>query len=356
MVIVGAGLTGLLAAQGLKKRGFDVAVYEQEPHEGARPRDWTIVLHWALPAMEALLPADVRAALPQAICNRHLVFDTEAESFLCYSGLTGERLFASNMPGSRRVSRQRLRHVLATSIDVQWGKAVESIDDRDGRDDQKICLSFADGTTAEADFVLGTDGASSRVRSLLVGPEKAQSTRSGLMFGTAIVQYKDADKVAAVVRIWKDSMASLQGEAALEYMRTHTSKLCPMFQDQVDWTPPGSACNVDEMRYWVPVPFNNHDGRVTLAGDAAHPMLIYRGQGYQHAITDVDNYIKALVKIRDAGWAAGVRTSEFATYDDDLVTRGAAAVEQSVQEAELSFDKDSISKMRMVRKGHGRSA
>jgi 2-polyprenyl-6-methoxyphenol hydroxylase-like FAD-dependent oxidoreductase len=28
----------------------------------------------------------------------------------------------------------------------------------------------------------------------------------------------------------------------------------------------------DKLYYWVPVPWDNRNGRITLAGDAAHPM------------------------------------------------------------------------------------
>jgi 2-polyprenyl-6-methoxyphenol hydroxylase-like FAD-dependent oxidoreductase len=36
--------------------------------------------------------------------------------------------------------------------------------------------------------------------------------------------------------------------------------------------PDDTNITYDTMAYWVPTPWENHDGRVTLAGDAAHPM------------------------------------------------------------------------------------
>jgi hypothetical protein len=36
--------------------------------------------------------------------------------------------------------------------------------------------------------------------------------------------------------------------------------------------PNNTKVTYDKMAYWVPVPWDNHEGRVTLAGDAAHPM------------------------------------------------------------------------------------
>lgn len=75
-------------------------------------------------------------------------------------------------------------------------------------------------------------------------------------------------------KIWRGSSANLPQKDAIDYIKESTKGLCEPFQSLIDWTPAGSACYIDEMKYWVPVPFYNRSGRVTLAGDAAHPMLI----------------------------------------------------------------------------------
>ncbi|CAK7238685.1 MAG: hypothetical protein STHCBS139747_000103 [Sporothrix thermara] len=358
--------------------------------------------------MLALLPDDVAAKLPRAICNPDLEFDAYAESFAVYNGVTGDLQFASPMPGSRRVSRKRLRAVLAEGLEIQWGKKVQSIaDSKAGDSAPALTLAFDDGSTAAADFVLGTDGAHSCVRGIVVGDAgKARSTPSGLLFATAIVNYGDAAKVKTVidkhpvaaaamgtaaiggcgvmyvndgsmgakareladwttfwVKIWQGQLdKSIQGQEAIDLLKSSDSskQLAEPFNLQIEWTPEDSVCYIDEMKYWVPVPFGGseatHDSRVTLAGDAAHPMLIYRGQGFQHAITDVDNFVKAMVATRDANWDTDVRRREFATYNAEIVERGAKAVTQSVQEAALSFDVEKMTKMLMARLGHGRSA
>ena len=83
-----------------------------------------------------------------------------------------------------------------------------------------------------------------------------------------------------------------------------------------------------------------------------------RGQGFQHCITDVCNYIDGLVQLRGAAAADANADAEkvMQDYDDEVVERGANAVRQSLQEAEKSFDLETIGKMLMVTKGHGRSA
>jgi len=162
------------------------------------------------------------------------------------------------------------------------------------------------------------------------------------------------------VKIWRRGVfpdpPANQGKEALAYLKETTTNLVEPFQSQIDWTPveDGNAvCFIDEMKTWEPVgTLESHGGRVVLAGDAAHPMLVYRGQGFQHAIMDADNYVDALTKVRDGGEA---KETVFATYNKEMVERGGKAVVQSLQEAELSMDLESVNKMLMVRQGHGKS-
>ncbi|KAH8691982.1 putative monooxygenase [Talaromyces proteolyticus] len=321
VAIIGAGLTGLLVAHGLTKNGFKVSVFDSETSIDTRLRDWTILLHWAMPTFEKLLPEEVIKALPGAICNPHLTFNDEVECLPCYNGITGDILFKSPLPGSRRVSRQRLRRVLAQGLDIKWGKTLSNISfpfddvDQSGNPARSpVQLTFADGQSELADYALGTDGASSKVRQLLLCDKDAEPQLSGFMFATGITEYRDASKVEAVVKahpvaaitlgmeavagcgvlsvedeqdmstwttfwtkIWRGSLADLPKiDNTVEYIKQTTEGLCEPFQSIINWTPPDSECYIDEMKYWIPVPYDNYAGRVTLAGDAAHPMLICR--------------------------------------------------------------------------------
>lgn len=161
-----------------------------------------------------------------------------------------------------------------------------------------------------------------------------------------------------IVKIWRKSVAPLPegmatvGQAALDYLKATTKNQAQPFQSFIDWAPDGSACYIDEMKYWVPQPFDNRNGRITIAGDAAHPMLIYRGQGFQHAILDASQYLDALIKVHEG---AGTGALAVSAYDADMIERGAKAVKQSLQEAEFSMDPRTVSKMLMSRQGHGQS-
>ncbi|KAK3950731.1 hypothetical protein QBC32DRAFT_8526 [Pseudoneurospora amorphoporcata] len=413
IVIIGAGLTGLLAAQALKKHGFQVIIYDSEPHLNSRPRDWTILIHWALPLFSSLLPPSIFANFDRAICNPHLDFDEWAETLPMYNGETGDLMFKSAVPGSRRITRRGLREVLAEGLEIQWGRKVASLDTESNPDKVKVTLEAVGEEGAEeeeeevwADHVLGTDGASSKVREILFsnqegGEEKAKVMRSGFMIGTCIVDYQDDGEMVRKVlekhpvtslvmsrgavggfgvqyttgtppsslqhtifwtKVWKGSLSTTpdmhrKGPAAVRYLKQSWQGLHPSFQCLIDSTPEDDTHTkafIDEMGTWIAQPFDNRDGRVTLAGDAGHPMLILRGQGFQHAVTDVHNYVQALLAIRDSSGGAD-RKEAFAAYDKDMVARGSKAALQALEEAELAMDATSVERMLMVRKGHGRS-
>ncbi|KAM7202632.1 hypothetical protein V8F20_004421 [Naviculisporaceae sp. PSN 640] len=414
IAIIGAGLTGLLAAHGLKKNGFhNITVYDGDASPMSRPRDWTLVIHWAMPTfLGLLLPLPTNGVgsneiLTKAICNPYLNFqDDVTESLVAYNGISGDHLFSSLMKGSRRVSRQRLRGLLLEALSshnsgigggdiVQWGKKLVGIETQG--EAGLLTLVFADGSVITGvDYVLGADGPASKVRELLFKgqEEDAKLTGSGFMMSSCYPSYHDAEMferlvqkhpVASVTmsldtvmgfgvmdapdpsdkstwtafwhKIWKGTAETLpvdrQGKEALNYLKETTKGLAGPFQALIDNTPEGSPCFIDELKTWITRSFSRSPlaGRVTLAGDSAHPMLVYRGQGYQHAITDVRKYVDAL---RGIVFGGEERVAVMAQFDADVVKRGSEAVVQSLKEAELSMSPETVSKMLMVRKGHGK--
>lgn len=45
IIIIGAGLGGLMLAQALRKRGITFEVFERDEHENARQQGWALGLH-----------------------------------------------------------------------------------------------------------------------------------------------------------------------------------------------------------------------------------------------------------------------------------------------------------------------
>jgi hypothetical protein len=66
-----------------------------------------------------------------------------------------------------RANRLRLRDMLATHLDIQWGKHVVRIEDPKDAE-ARPTVYFADGTSATGDVVVGADGTNSKVREHLL--------------------------------------------------------------------------------------------------------------------------------------------------------------------------------------------
>lgn len=76
------------------------------------------------------------------------------------------------------------------------------------------------------------------------------------------------------LRIWNDHVArSMSGKEALHKFKQMCESFCEPYRSAAEWIPEESACNIDRLKYWVPVPWNDPSRRVTLAGDAAHALL-----------------------------------------------------------------------------------
>jgi hypothetical protein len=65
---------------------------------------------------------------------------------------------------------------------------------------------------------------------------------------------------------------SLDDRARLAQVKEKASVLAEPFRSAVQWMPNDTKITYNNIAYWVPIPWDNHEGRATLAGDAAHPM------------------------------------------------------------------------------------
>ncbi|MBO0801242.1 MAG: hypothetical protein J2P31_20675 [Blastocatellia bacterium] len=172
--------------------GHKVAVYEKEAYLGERVREWTILIHWALPAFQKLLPDHIVADLHTAYGDPFYKYDQENERLPYYNGDTGEIAFTIPAAGVRRVSRTRLRGLCTRGLDVRWSKQFKELhmDEAGG----PVVVCFQDGDTAEVDLVIGADGSSSAVRRWLVGDEAGRAKPSEMAICNGVVNYKDAEK------------------------------------------------------------------------------------------------------------------------------------------------------------------
>jgi 2-polyprenyl-6-methoxyphenol hydroxylase-like FAD-dependent oxidoreductase len=69
VIIVGAGLVGLILAQALSARSIPYLMYEQDPHASHREVCWGLTIHWALEIFKSLVPASIVQSLSDAFVD-----------------------------------------------------------------------------------------------------------------------------------------------------------------------------------------------------------------------------------------------------------------------------------------------
>lgn len=135
VLIIGAGITGLTIAQGLKTRNIPFTVFETETRNVSRPREWTMGVHWGLQLLDELLPQHLKNRLPEASVDASLDYGKYPNNApRIYDGLSGScmmEVIVKNEDGTpgrdMRVSRRRLRALCAEGIDVQvWRQSILS--------------------------------------------------------------------------------------------------------------------------------------------------------------------------------------------------------------------------------------
>jgi cation diffusion facilitator CzcD-associated flavoprotein CzcO len=122
VLIVGAGVSGLVLAQHLRQQGVPFQVFERDSNWTYRGIGWGLTIHWALPALKSALPQDIFDRLPETYVDRPSAERGELTYFPFYDLSTGERKFSQPKASKTeriRVTRDRLRRLLATDIEIQ---------------------------------------------------------------------------------------------------------------------------------------------------------------------------------------------------------------------------------------------
>jgi 2-polyprenyl-6-methoxyphenol hydroxylase-like FAD-dependent oxidoreductase len=195
VAVAGGGLGGLCLAQGLRRRGIDVTVYERDVSAAGRRQGYRLHLDArAGIALESCLPPDL-FALFQQTCGTPSTRFTVLSSSL--RELRSSALPGSALPGSAEVdpyaaatlstsvNRQTLREILATGLDVGYGREVTGYSAEPGG----VRVLFgagspvAAGSPVRADVLVGADGVGSAVRRQYLPAAAAVDTGRWIVYG-----------------------------------------------------------------------------------------------------------------------------------------------------------------------------
>ena len=168
VLIIGAGMTGLCIAHGLDQAGINYTIFDAEDGVRARPKEWTMGIHWGLPLLEELLPPHLAKRIPTDGAVDGFLDYTEPPNNGAYifDGVTGEILKDLTVTGRMvRVSRRKIRALCREEIDVKWSHILQSVTCNAA--DNTITATFTNGQSYTGTLLVGCDGPRSVVRSHL---------------------------------------------------------------------------------------------------------------------------------------------------------------------------------------------
>ncbi|KAJ5131628.1 hypothetical protein N7448_005786 [Penicillium atrosanguineum] len=372
VLIVGAGIVGLTLGQALKQKNIPFEIYERDATPDTRGQGWAITLHWALEYMKQMLPEETLARIRNVQVDPGIARH-DSGNFLFINLETGEPKFKIPPNVRWRVNREKTRRALLHGIEahVHWDRRVVGLNLQDVN---KVQLVFADETTVTGRIVIGVEGSRSMVRQVLrpdafnniplsinftgvaidLTPQQIKPLRdmdpllfqgchppTGAFFWFSTLETPcvngtadtDTERYRAQICMsWpakgpEDEVANTN-EARLANMKRRAQGFVPFLQEAVDRIPEGTPVTEVKLADWECPSWNNHEGRITLAGDAAHAMTMYRGEAANHGLLDAYHLMEAVVKIYTGVASPKVAIDE---YEIEMRARTSPAVRLSRQ-------------------------
>jgi 2-polyprenyl-6-methoxyphenol hydroxylase-like FAD-dependent oxidoreductase len=389
VVVVGAGLGGLCLAQGLRRAGVTVRVFERDATARTRRQGFRLRMDPdGISALNRCLPPELFRLFLATSSPPHpprgSVFDHNLVPIAPWA--TPPRAEGPRRLGTA-ADRATLRDILLGGLDdvVEFGRELIAVQDTgDG-----VVARFADGSTAGGDVLVGADGINSVVRAHLLPHARVLDTGLRGVYGhatldphlldvlpdvllsgsppvlapngitVAIGAFRPAEaperaaaRIAPYVRLrpvadyvkWTlvasptvvgpagDGWAAASSSTLLDTARRITADWHPAVAELMRCTDPPSTFPV-AIRAALPVdPWPSR--RVTLLGDAVHATTPAGGTGANVALRDAAE-LTGYLTAADRGATAVL--DAIATYEDRMRDYGFAAAARSLRSAELVY-------------------
>ncbi|KAE8354269.1 FAD/NAD(P)-binding domain-containing protein [Aspergillus coremiiformis] len=361
VLIVGAGISGLVLAQHLTRLNVPFQIFERDATVDTRDGGWGLTLHKALPALRQLLPADLLARLPETYVNHATTTHSDPGRFPFFDLKSGQALYHIPAAERIRVSRRRLRQLLTHGIDIQWNKSLQRIESTA----DTVTVHFDDHSSCTGHLLLSCDGAHSPTRHILY-PDAALNVLPIHLLG-ATTDYTTEELHGAqeidpsifhgahpdsntylffsfletphlptkpyhcqLILSWSESTNLTippSNTARLALMKSLTDNWAQPFRALIQQLPEQTEVRSIRVADWIfsPDQVREHP-RVVLLGDAAHTMTMFRGEGANHAIMDVQDLVSR-VDFQGRTWTVAALRD----YEREIFTRAVTAVVNSRQ-------------------------
>ena len=337
IAIVGAGMGGLATAAALRLIGIDVTVYEQAT-KFARIGAGIQIGCNAMKVLRRLgLEARLRAQsfYPRSWNNRD--WRTGDIKFDMIFGESAEAKFGAPYLLAHRGD---LHAALASAVPEACIGLSHKLVGLDETSDG-VRLTFANGATAVADAVIGADGVHSTVRDILFGTSAVNFTGRIAYRTTYPAALLGEHKIGDCTKWWGEDrhivIYCVKPDCSEVYLVTSQPE--PEFRIE-SWSAKGDVTQLrkafagfdreveqvlaacPDVHKWAIVDRDAlprwQDGKVTLLGDACHPMTPYMAQGAAMAIEDAAVLSRCLDGVGPDGVADAFRRFE-ATRKDRTV-------------------------------------
>ena len=316
VLVVGGGIGGLTAALALRRAGFDARIYEQtsvlrEVGAGVAISPNAVKVLHRLGLADALRSI---AVVPQSLDTR----DWQSGALLGRVPLAEAAESRWGAP-FYHLHRADLHNVLRAAVgdsNITLGAHAVAIEPSEA----EVTVRFADGTSAIGDVLIGADGIHSVVREHVAGADRAVWSRQVSWRGLAPAEigrnmglemrhhsFWGPRKQFVCFYVAGGRLVNWAGNTQSDEEWLEESWSARGDRDEVvglfeDWHPEVRALIAGTQQVYKWALFDRPPlevwtrGRVTVLGDAAHPMLPYMAQGASQSIEDASVLARAFAE------------------------------------------------------------